>query len=250
MNSEIRALIIDDEERARLSLKLLLEEFCPEVKVVAECKNLPEGVKAIHKEKPQLVFLDIEMPGHSGLELLDFFAEKDITFSIIFTTAYNNYAIKAFKLSAVDYLLKPINPQELQHAITLAKKQSQIAQISALKNNLAQQDTILGIPVSGKIIFVNTNDILYLKASGAYTQIVKTDNSSLLVSRNLKSFEDNFEYDKKFLRIHKSYIINTTHIKSVMKAYGGSVELVNGEEIPASADKLNDILEAVKVLKF
>jgi len=109
----MKAIIIDDEKRARVSLQLLMEEYCPEVTLVAECENLPEGVKAIHKHKPDLVLLDIEMPGHSGLELLDFFNENEITFAIIFTTAYNEFAIQAFKLSALDYLLKPIIPEEL-----------------------------------------------------------------------------------------------------------------------------------------
>ena len=120
----MNAIIIDDEERARLSLRLLIQEFCPEIEILDECKNIPEAVKSIHKHQLNVVFLDIEMPGHSGLELLDFFSEKDVTFSIIFTTAYNNYAIKAFKLSAVDYLLQPINPIELQNAVDLVKKKN------------------------------------------------------------------------------------------------------------------------------
>ena len=104
----IQAIIIDDEKRARLNLELLIEEYCSNVQVIASCENLPEGVKAIRKHKPDLVLLDIEMPGHSGLELLDFFDENEVNFSIIFTTAYNEYALKAFKFSAVDNLLKPI----------------------------------------------------------------------------------------------------------------------------------------------
>lgn len=246
----MNAIIIDDEERARLNLRLLVQEFCPEIEILDECKNIPEAVKSIHKHQPNVVFLDIEMPGHSGLELLDFFSEKDVTFSIIFTTAYNNYAIKAFKLSAVDYLLKPINPLELQNAVELVKKKNnQIEHLTALKRNLEQQDTLLGIPVSGKILFVNSNDILYLKADGSYTQIVKKDNSTLLVSRNLKSFEENLEFDKKFMRIHKSYIVNTKFINAIIKSNGGSVELMNGEEIPISNDKQSELMAFFKVLK-
>ena len=113
----MKAIIIDDEKRARVSLNLLIQEYCPNVEIVAECENLPEGVKAIRKFNPDLVLLDIEMPGHSGLELLDFFDENDINFSIIFTTAYNEYALQAFKFSAIDYLLKPITEEDLSKSI-------------------------------------------------------------------------------------------------------------------------------------
>ena len=150
----------------------------------------------------------------------------------------------------MDYLLKPINPLELKNAVELVKKKkNQIENLIALKRNLEQQDATLGIPVSGKILFVNSNDILYLKAEGAYTQIIKTDNSSLLVSRNLKSFEDNLEFDSKFMRIHKSYIVNTNYINAVIKSNGGSVELINNEEIPASQEKIVELLEIIKLLK-
>ena len=104
----IRAIIIDDETQARKLLSTLIAHYCSQIVIVEECADLPNGVKAIRKHKPDLIFLDLEMPGHSGLELLEFFDEKDIQFGIIFTTAYNEYAVKAFKLSEVDYLLKPI----------------------------------------------------------------------------------------------------------------------------------------------
>ena len=133
----MKAIIIDDEKRARVTLKLLLNEYCPDIEIVAECENLPTGVKAIRKHNPDLVLLDIEMPGHSGLELLDFFDEDDVRFSIIFTTAYNEYAIQAFKFSAIDYLLKPINPDQLVAAIKRLQKQHQkIVNLKILKEKL------------------------------------------------------------------------------------------------------------------
>ncbi|MCW3161014.1 LytR/AlgR family response regulator transcription factor [Chryseobacterium oryctis] len=247
----IKAIIIDDEERARVNLKLLIEEFCPEVRLVAECKNLSEGVKSIRKENPELVFLDIEMPGHSGLELLDFFNDNEINFSIIFTTAYNNYAIQAFKLAAVDYLLKPINPQELIDAIALfEKKKNQLENLITLKNNLEHKDqTKIAVPVSGKIVFLDINEILYLKGEGSYTNIFKTDKTNFLVSRNLKSFEELLENSKNMMRIHKSYIANFQHIVAVSKADGGFVEFSDESQIPVSQEKLTEILELVKYLK-
>lgn len=247
----MKALIIDDEERAIINLKYLLDEFCPEIEVVDQCKNLPEGVKSIRKNTPELVFLDIEMPGHSGLELLDFFDENEINFSIIFTTAYNNYAIQAFKLSAVDYLLKPINPKELMDAVSsYQKKKNQIERLIALKSNLENEENqVIAVPVSGKIIFLKTEEILYLKGEGAYTKIVKTDKTNFLVSRNLKSFEDLIGNNRSLKRVQKSYIVNLNFITAIHKTDGSTIELNNGEEIPISTEKMNEILNSVKFLK-
>ena len=154
----MKAIIIDDEKRARVSLALLLEEYCPNITVVAECENLPEGVKAIRKLQPDLVLLDIEMPGHSGLELLDFFDENEVNFSIIFTTAYNEYALQAFKFSAIDYLLKPINPDELAQAIARLEKQKQKSEnYKVLKANINQDSlTKIAVPSGSSLIFLDT----------------------------------------------------------------------------------------------
>ena len=250
MNKDIKAILIDDEERARVNLKFLLEEFCPEIKVIAECKNLSEGVKAIRKEKPELIFLDIEMPGHSGLELLDFFNESEIDFSIIFVTAYNNYAINAFKLSAVDYILKPINPAELQEAVQLFKKRkNKTENLLALKSNLeSPQNKTIALPILGKIIFINIDEILYLKGDGAYTNIIKTDRTSILISKNLKHFEDMFENNNNMMRVHRSYIANLNHIKSAGKTDGYNIEFSEQEQIPVSSDKFNKILDQMNYL--
>ncbi|WP_312322261.1 response regulator [Soonwooa sp.] len=251
MCNDINAIIIDDEERARMNLKLLVQEFCPEIKIIAECKSLSAGVKTIRKENPALVFLDIEMPGHSGLELLDFFNESEVNFSIIFVTAYNNYAINAFKLSAIDYLLKPINPQDLQNAVALfQKRKNQTDNLIALKTNLEHSfNNKIAIPVSGKIIFMNIEDILYLKGDGAYTTINKTDRTNLLVSRNLKYFEDFFKDNNSLMRVHRSYIANLSHIGSLGKKDGAYIEFLNGDWIPIANDKLQEILNKVNFMK-
>src|SRR5688572_5125066 len=110
-------VIIDDENKARVLLRAMLERYAPDLNILADCNDLPTGVKAIKKLKPDLVFLDIEMPGYSGLELLDFFDEEELNFDVIFTTAYNEYAVQAFRFSAIDYLLKPLQPQQLQDAV-------------------------------------------------------------------------------------------------------------------------------------
>lgn len=247
----IKAIIIDDEKRARLNLRLLIESFCPNVTVTAECENIPESVKAIVKHQPDLVLLDIEMPGHSGLELLDFFEDNDINFKIIFTTAYQEYAIQAFKFSAVDYLLKPINPKELSEAIErIIKEKQKINNYAILKENI-QQDTLkkIAVPSGNSLVFIETENIIYIKGEGAYSEIVCTDNEKHFVSRNLKNFEDILCTNPNFIRIQKSYIANIHFMKVFNKSDGGNIILKNGINLPVSADKVEAILQAITIIK-
>lgn len=247
----MKAIIIDDEKRARVSLSLLLQEYCPQVTIVAECENLPEGVKAIRKHQPDIVLLDIEMPGHSGLELLDFFDENEVNFSIIFTTAYNEYALKAFKFSAVDYLLKPIIPEELAEAIErVAKQKQRFENFRAFKENLQQETlTKIAVPSGNTLLFLDTDKIMYIKGEGAYSEVFCSDGSKQLVSRNLKNFEDILCSDSRFLRIHKSYIVNFNFVVAFNKSDGGSIELENKAQIPVSPDKAQQILDQIQIIK-
>jgi two-component system, LytTR family, response regulator len=247
----MKAIIIDDEKRARVSLSLLLQEYCPQVTIVAECENLPEGVKAIRKHQPDIVLLDIEMPGHSGLELLDFFDENEVNFSIIFTTAYNEYALKAFKFSAVDYLLKPIIPEELAEAVErVAKQKQRFENFRAFKENLQQETlTKIAVPSGNTLLFLDTDKIMYIKGEGAYSEVFCSDGSKQLVSRNLKNFEDILCSDSRFLRIHKSYIVNFNFIVAFNKSDGGSIELENKAQIPVSPDKAQQILDEIQIIK-
>ena len=247
----MKAIIIDDEKRARVSLSLLLQEYCPQVTIVAECENLPEGVKAIRKHQPDIVLLDIEMPGHSGLELLDFFDENEVNFSIIFTTAYNEYALKAFKFSAVDYLLKPIIPEELAEAVErVAKQKQRFENFRAFKENLQQETlTKIAVPSGNTLLFLDTDKIIYIKGEGAYSEVFCSDGSKQLVSRNLKNFEDILCSDSRFLRIHKSYIVNFNFVVAFNKSDGGSIELENKAQIPVSPDKAQQILDQIQIIK-
>ena len=245
----MKAIIIDDEKRARISLALLLQEFCPDVEVVAECENLPEGVKAIRKHNPDLVLLDIEMPGHSGLELFDFFDEKDINFAVVFTTAYNEYAIQAFKLSAIDYLLKPIIPEELVSAILRLEHQKGI-QFKALASNIKNESfDKIAVPFRNSLILLKIADILYIKGEGAYSEVYMKDQTKHLVSRNLKNFEEILLQDNRFVRTHKSYLVNFNEVTSYTKSNGGSLNLTNGISIPVSSDKSNLIIELVTIIR-
>jgi two-component system LytT family response regulator len=245
------AIIIDDEKRARINLSLILKEYCPEVNIVAQCENLSQGVKAIRKLKPLIVLLDIEMPGHSGLELLDFFDENEIDFSVIFTTAYNEYAVKAFKFSAVDYLLKPIIPEELSNAIQRVKKQQlKLQDYAMLKGNLTQASLgKIAIPSGTSLIFLDVSKILFIKGEGAYSEITMLDGSKHLVSRNLRNFEEVLADNHSFFRPHKSYIVNLDHVVSYNKSDGGSLFFANNQSIPISSEKAQIILEKIKLVR-
>jgi two-component system LytT family response regulator len=248
----MRAIIIDDEPRARVTLKLLLAEYCPEVEIVAECENLPEGIKAIRKNHPDLVLLDIEMPGHSGLELLDFFDENEVNFSIIFTTAYSEYAIQAFRFSAVDYLLKPINPEQLAEAIKRLEKQNlKLENLKLLKDNLqSSQLTKIAVPAGNSLLFLDTSKILFIKGEGAYSEVYLADGTKNLVSRNLKNFEDIICLDPRFVRVHKSYIANLDMVKTYNKSDGGSLEFFESSiQLPISSSKTEEILDRIQIIK-
>lgn len=248
----LTAIIIDDELRARTLMQGMVETFVPEVEILALCEDLPNGVKAIHKFKPDIVFLDIEMPGHSGLELLDFFNEDEVNFGIIFTTAYNQYAVKAFKLSAIDYLLKPIEEEELVAAVERYKKQSQKSKLdySVFKENMNQTSlTKIAVPSGSTIQFIELENIHYLKASSSYTEIVFTDSTRLVVSRTLKNFEEVLNEETHFFRCHKSYIVNNKYITGYNKSDGGHLNLTNDVTVPLSPDKSVELMSLIKLIK-
>lgn len=246
---EIKAVIIDDEVRARVSLQLLLEEYCPNIEIIEQCETLAEGIKAINKNKPNLVFLDIEMPGHSGLELFDFFNEEEIDFSVIFTTAYSQYAIKAFKFSAIDYLLKPIHPEELVEAVKHFEK-TKSQNIKILKENLDQNKlNKIAVPTGNSILFLETDQILYVKGEGSYCEIVLLNGEKIICSRYLKNFEDILSNYSNFLRVQKSYIANLNYVSVYNKSDGGNLEFNNKTCIPISLDKVDLIMEKITLIK-
>jgi two-component system LytT family response regulator len=189
----MKALVVDDEARARRILEELLKEYCPQVTEIITAEDVPSAVKAINQYKPVLVFLDIEMPQFNGFQLFDFLHE--VNFATIFTTAYSEYAIQAFQVSAIDYLLKPIQVDLLIKAVEKAEKQVEntlpTQQIQTLQENM-QSPYIkrLALPVAEGLVFIEVKDIVCLKADGSYTEVVLGKNKRYLVSKNLKSFED------------------------------------------------------------
>lgn len=241
----MKAIIIDDEQRARISLEVILNEFYPTVTVIASCENLPEGVKAIRKLQPDIVFLDIEMPEYNGLEIHNFLDESELNFELIFTTAYQEHALKAFKLNAKDYLLKPINPEELIETLDRIKKLREI-QLNVIGNSSLDK---IAVPSGNNLLFVETNEIIYIKGEGAYSEIFLKNQKSILVSKNLKVFDEILSQNDNFIRVQKSYIVNYDCITSINKTNGGTLHLINDIQIPIATDKINLVLERIKILR-
>ncbi len=237
------AIIIDDEKQARTLLASMIKDYLPWLTVIEQCEDLPTGVKVIRKLKPNLIFLDIEMPGHSGLELLDFFDRQEINFGIIYTTAYNQYAIQAIKLQAFDYLLKPIDAEELVHA---ADRFRQSLTIDKSTQNPLQET--IAVPSGQSIVFVKIEDIIYLKAENTYTEIHALHQPKLLISRTLKSFQDTLANHAQFFRCHKSYIVNSNYILNYVKSDGGYLVMSNQVEVPINSESVAEILKRVNMV--
>jgi len=246
----MKAIIIDDERKARNVLKILIEENCPKITEIFEAENLLSGIELIKREQPKLVFLDIEMPEHSGLEILEFIDKKDFNFEIIFTTAYSEYAIKAFQLSAIDYLLKPVSPNVVTKAVDKAINfigSSQInIKLEELKKSLASTNfSKIGLPFSDGIKFVDFKDIIVLEADGMYTKIATTT-TELLVSKPLKHFVELLQSQNLFYKPHRSYLINLSFIKEYIKKDGGYIVMDNDTTVSVSKDKKEEFLNIVQ----
>lgn len=236
----MNVILVDDELNARLALRGILEENFPEITILDECKDVPEAVKSIHKNQPDLVFLDISMPGYFGLELLQFFGDS-INFKIVFVTAYSEYAINAFELSAVDYILKPVKIDALERAIKKAKESVNTLEI--LKENLANnQPQKLALQTGDGITFLNLDEILYLKADGSYTHFITTSNKRITVSKRLSEYE-RLEQLGSFLRIHRSHLINYNCIQKFLKQDGGTVVMENGDMLSISNEKKQALMD-------
>lgn len=243
---KIKALVVDDEKHARVLLRKMIEEYCEEVVVLDEAEDVPSCVKLIHKYKPDLIFLDIEMPGHSGLELLDFFGDEDPGFSVVFTTAYHQYAIQAFKLSAIDYLLKPIEPTDLMDVLDRFKKikgniRTQLEYFKTITSGVANTNVL--VPTSSGLRFINMDEIMYIQADNTYCEIMLSSGRVIIASRTLKNFEDSLKDDGRFLRSHKSYIVNTNFVDEYIKGDGGYLIMKDKKEIPITTERSKELID-------
>lgn len=246
----MKALLIDDEKKARNLLKVLLEENCPKVNEIYSACSLLEGVELIRQIKPNILFLDIEMPQHSGLELLDFLEPEELTFEIIFTTAFNEFALQAFELSAIDYLLKPLTASKLVKAVekcSVLVGNSQIDEkLRELKDSLTLEEfKKIGLPISSGIKFVELKDIILFEGEGMYSKVYLQNQEELLISKPLKYFTDLLRAIPYFYKPHKSFLVNLRYIKEFVKSDGGYVVLDNNKTVSVSKEKRNEFLKIV-----
>jgi two-component system LytT family response regulator len=243
----LKAILIDDEPECLRSLAHDISKYCPGVDITAQCDSGKDAIKAIHTLKPDVLFLDIDMPYINGFDLLEMVPEAD--FEVIFTTAYDKYAIQAFRISAVDYLLKPIETDALKDAVEKVRilrekgnTSKQISfllqQIKDLENNNVRK---IALPTFDGLEFINMADIVYCQSDGAYSYVFFSDDSRLYISKTLRYLEDalcNFH----FFRVHNSYIVNLHHVKKYSKTDGGLLILSNGEKVRVSRSKKDELL--------
>jgi two-component system LytT family response regulator len=245
----MRAVIIDDEKHCREVLATLLQKHCPGVEVIAGFAAAADALKEMEKLSPAIVFLDIEMPGMNGFEFLEKCTSRN--FEIIFTTAYNEYAIKAIKHSALDYLLKPVDKNELVDAIEKAKQQStqktpgRVEQLLSVLN-LRKVPKRFAVPTLEGLIMLNSEEILYCESDGPYCTFHFTNNTKpLLTSKTLKEAEEVLQNAGDFFRVHSSFLINMKFIQKYIRGEGGEVILVTGKNIPVARSRKGDFLNAL-----
>jgi len=245
----IKALIVDDEKNSCEALQLLLEKSCPEVQVVGIANSGAEALQKIPGLRPQLVFLDIEMPNMNGFQLLE--QLQKIDFELIFTTSYDQYAIKAFKFSAIDYLLKPVDREELEKAVEKVSKK--------LTNNINQQLGILlqkinqpsvpvqkiALPTMQGLELVSIDSIISCSANSNYTEFFLGDKKRILVSRTLKETEELLE-DYSFLRVHHSHIVNLNAITRYVKGEGGYLIMNDGSTVDVSRSRKDILMQRLQ----
>jgi two-component system, LytTR family, response regulator len=246
----LNCIIVDDEHKSRESLRALIERFCEGVNVSETCQNSTEAIDAIQRHRPDLVFLDVQLQKETGFDIIEKLERVD--FEIVFTTAYSEYAIKAFKFSAIDYLLKPIDISDLRMAVEKVRKKM-VGNMSARMEQLTQtlkrnspKNMKLAIPSSDGLVFVKVDTIIYCEASGNYTNIYMEDNKKHIVSRTLKEYEDLLD-DQDFFRIHNSYLINLNSVKRYIRGEGGQVVMTNDKTLDVAKLKKKDFLARVKI---
>lgn len=242
ITQKFRAIIIDDETRSRTNLKLLLSKYCPEIVVCGEGKDVISGLEVIKQQQPDVIFLDIEMPNHSGFKLIELLPKNKVP-QIIFTTAYEQYAIRALRVAAVDYLLKPIDIYELQSAVKKLKRPRNFfhQRLEVLRSHLNAKAEKIVLPHKEGFVFLQLSEIICLEASRSYTFLHIKNKKKQLVAKPLKEFEDVLP-NNIFFRAHRSYIINIQQVEEWIKKDGGHIVMSNNMHIPISKDRRDDFL--------
>lgn len=232
----IRAVIVDDEPKALSNLRFLIENYFKEIEIAGTASNALEAVALIAKEKPGVVFLDIQMPGHSGFDVVEQISFMPV--KIVFTTAHRDYAIQAIKKGAFDYLLKPIDTEDLKKCIDRIS-----ASVESETRNFSSP---IQLNVKEGVIFINPSEIVMLKASGSYTEIYLDNDAKITASKVLKDFESLLD-PSRFYRCHNSYLINLSKLKKLLNADGYFVEFKNGSRAEVSRKNKDELLEKMKL---
>ncbi|MCB0508928.1 MAG: LytTR family DNA-binding domain-containing protein [Chitinophagales bacterium] len=246
----IQALIVDDEKNNRITLHKLIEKFCPHVEIISECDSVDCALSILNETTIDVIFLDVEMPIKNGFDLLAHF-NYQCPFEVIFTTAYSQYAVKAFRFSALDYLLKPVDPEELVQAVhklsnklSSNSKHKQFEILEQKINNKSIEKKQLAISTLEGIYFTTLNEIIHIDADSSYTRIYLLSGEMIMSSKPLKYFEELLD-DYDFVRVHQSHIINLKLIRRYVRGDGGQVIMTNGTEIEVSRRKKDDLLAKI-----
>jgi two-component system, LytTR family, response regulator len=244
-----KALIIDDEKHCSDNLRWQLEQYCPLIEVAAICNTAEKGLEQINKQQPQLVFLDVEMPGMNGFELLE--KVKDINFNVIFTTAFDQYAIRAIKFGALDYLLKPVDKDELLEAVNRhpqASQQDSLKQLNALLSHIQRSNDLsfqkIALPTMHSYELVALNDIVVCESKNNYTDVRLHNGQHIVISKTLKQVEELLDMSP-FFRVHNSFLVNLQYAIRYVKGEGGSLILNNDMNIPVSRSKKEELLKLI-----
>lgn len=239
------AIVVDDEEKSRITLVTFLEKYCPAIQVVAQADGVAAAVEDFQKHQPEVIFLDIEMNDGTGFDVIERLNGR--TFEVIFVTAYNQYALQAFRYSAIDYLLKPINPEELIQAVAKLSDDGRIDQIEKkLEALLTNRKSIhkIAIPSMDGIRLEEVDNIIYCESDNYYTHIHLKSGETILVSKTLKEY-DQMLSDQGFFRIHQKFLVRLSEIKSYSKSDGGYVTLNNGTNLTVSRRKKEELIQLI-----
>ncbi|MEZ4808498.1 MAG: LytTR family DNA-binding domain-containing protein [Flavobacteriales bacterium] len=247
--SELTAVIVDDEQHCRDALSGILERKHPDIALLGMATNVAEGVELLGRVRPKVLFLDIEMGEQTGFDLLQAIGPDRP--HVIFTTAHEGYAVKAIRFSALDYLLKPVDPDELTSAIGKVLQAERTPQspdqFMALLKNLSQPkapDRRIALPVADGLEMVDVEDITYCESDSNYTVVHQVDKKRLVISRTLKEFEDILDADR-FVRVHHSFLINVKHIKKYIRGEGGEVIMSDGTNVAVSRRKKQELMDSL-----
>ncbi|MEO6252252.1 MAG: LytTR family DNA-binding domain-containing protein [Ferruginibacter sp.] len=243
----IKAIIIDDEVHCLDTLSILLQEYCPDVQIMEQCRSAKKGLEAIEKWRPELVLLDIEMPAMNGFEMLEQFAE--IHFAIIFTTSYDQYAIKAFHFSALDYLLKPIDPNELVKAIKKVHEQrhlpiaEQFQMLLKYVQGKDKQFNKIAVPTFEGFELVPADQVIHCQANDNYTHLFLKNKTKVIACRTLKEMEEQLQDFPFFVRVHHSHMVNLNEVTKYVRGEGGYLVMSDGSDVNVSRSRKDSLLK-------